>query len=111
MFPVYHVPNPQRLAFFKNPYEYHNTLSSEFELVTAENVQTILLQAICEFELLAGNEAYSGYYFVDWRINFWELKEYVQGNLDSLPQWAAHYFITLHDRAADILYFRLDIEQ
>lgn len=107
----YQGPFPHRLALFENPYEYHNSLSPEFEEVTAENVQAILQQAIWEFELLAGSEAYSGYYLVDWRINFWELKEYVQGNLDSLPQWAAHYFITLHDRAADILYFRLDIEQ
>lgn len=110
MLPNYHTPFPNRLALFENPYEYQSTLSSEFEMVTAENVQAILQQAIWEFELLAENEAYSGFYFVDWRINFWAFLEFVEISIELLPEKSAHYFLTLHDKAADILYSRLDLE-
>jgi hypothetical protein len=106
---AYQGPFPHRLSLFENPNEYNNSLSSEFNKVTAENVQAILQQAIWEFELLAGNEAYSGFYFVDWRINFEPVEKYVKANLKLLPQWAALYFLTLHDNAADILHERLEI--
>lgn len=60
-------------------------------------------QAIWEFELLAANKAYSGYYFVNWRIEFWALQEYVQVHQAWLPAQPATYLLTLHDKAADIL--------
>lgn len=103
-------PFPNRASFFYNQGLYRSSLTEEFQSINALNVEFILQQAIWEFELLAGTEAYAGYYFVDWRIEFWELHEYVQQHLEELPQWAANYFLTLHDKAAEILYRRLNIE-
>ena len=60
--------------------------------------------------MLAANEAYSGYYLVDWCINFLVLKEYLELNIKLLLEKSAHYFLTLHEKAADILYSRLDLE-
>jgi len=102
-------PFPHRKLFFADTGKYHSSLTEEFSPVTAANVEAILQQDIWEFELLTGSEAYSGYYFVDWRIEFWELQEYVQRHFDELPHWAANYFLTMHDKAAEILYRRLDI--
>ena len=103
-------PFPYRTQFFADPAKYNSSLSEEFNLVTAANVQAYMQQAIWEFELLAGNESYSGYFLVDWRINFWPLNEFVHQNLDELPREQANYFLTLHHKAADILYQRLGIE-
>jgi hypothetical protein len=103
-------PFPHGKVYFANPYEYTSGYTAEFEPVTADNVQAILQQAIWEFDLLAGNDAYSDYCLGDWRLNFWALQEYVAEHIDELPPWASTYFLTLHDKAADILYERLEIE-
>lgn len=104
-------PFPHRKVLFADATKEMSRLQEDFNMVTAENVTACMQQAIWEFELLAANEAYSGYYFVNWRIEFWPLQEYVQLNQTSLPAQPATYFLTLHDKAADLLYERLDIEQ
>ena len=63
--------------FFPDNYEYRVQIQRiEYE-ITLLNISSLCHMANQQFEYLSSNKKKSGLYFVDWRINYWNLNDFI----------------------------------
>ena len=78
--------------------------------VTNKNIKELAEIAIKQFDFLLQNENLSGYYFVDWRIAFSQLEEYIKTNKTLIKENISIIeFLICYNVSSEILYNRLDI--
>ena len=89
-------------------------LSNKFELVTNENFYEFCAIANSQFNYLYSNRKLSGFYFVDFRCNFWELEKFILLNLSKITDTSIllvmSEFINNYELSGDILYERFEEE-
>ena len=89
-------------------------LSSKYELVTDENFYEFCTIANNQFNYLYTNRELSGFYFVDFRCNFWELQKYILPNISKITDTSIllvmSEFINNYELSGDILYERFEEE-
>jgi len=87
-------------------------LSNKYELVTDENFYDFCTIANNQFNYLYTNRELSGFYFVDFRCNFWELQKYILLNLSKITDTSIilvfNGFLNNYELAGDILYERFE---
>ena len=99
------------------PADYSNKqvgLSNKYDLVTDDNFYEFCTIANSEFDYLYSNRKLSGFYFVDFRCNFWELEKFILLNLSKITDTSIHLviceFINNYELSVDILYERFEEE-
>lgn len=88
-----------------------STCVNKYEKVTDGNYKSLCLIALEQYHILFSNENLSGFYIVDWRINFNSLRLFIENGLnkDSISLNEMQ-FIKNYDTSAKVLYDRLGIE-
>lgn len=88
-----------------------STCIDKYEQVTEGNYKVLCLLAIEQYEILFSNENLSGFYIVDWRINFNSLRMFLDNvSIKDLISLNENRFIEYYDISAQVLYDRLGIE-
>ena len=78
--------------------------------VTNKNIKELAEIAIKQFDYLLQNENLSGYYFVDWRIAFSQLEEYIKTNKTLIKENISIIeFLICYNVSSEILYDRLGV--
>jgi len=89
-------------------------LSNKYELVTDENFYEFCTIANSQFDYLYSNRNLSGFYFVDFRCNFWELEKFILLNHfkinDTSMLLVMSEFLNNYELASEILYERFEQE-
>ena len=89
-------------------------LSKKYELVTNENFYSFCTIAKSQFDYLYSNKKLSGFYFVDFRCNFWELEKFILLNFSNYTDdsilLVINEFLTNYDLSGDILLERFEEE-
>ena len=78
--------------------------------VTNKNIKKLAEIAVKQFDFLLQNENLSGYYFVDWRIAFSQLEEYIKTNKTLIKENISIIeFLICYNVSSEILYDRLGV--
>ena len=78
--------------------------------VTNKNIKELAEIALKQFDFLVQNETLSGYYFVDWRIAFSQLEEYIKTNKTLIKENISIIeFLICYNVSSEILYDRLGV--
>lgn len=83
-------------------------LTKMFEDVNDENYLDYIKLANIQYNNLLQNENCSGYYFVNWRVNFANLHEFVLTNLKEGAEVST--FLNYYEQSAPLLYKKLGLE-
>jgi len=90
-------------------------LSNKYELVTNENFYEFCTIANSQFNYLYSNRKLSGFYFVDFRCNFWELEKFILFNLSKINDTSIlsvmSEFLNNYELSGEILYERFEEEE
>ena len=92
--------------------DYKVDLFDELENLEVTNMNIVELTeiAIKQFDYLLQNENLSGYYFVDWRIAFSQLEEYIKTNKTLIKENISIIeFLICYNVSSEILYDRLGV--
>ena len=79
-----------------------------FEDVNDENYLEYIKLANIQYNYLFQNENCSGYHFVNWRVNFANLHEFVLTNLKEGAEVST--FLNYYEQSAPLLYKKLGLE-
>jgi hypothetical protein len=83
-------------------------LTDMFESVSEYNYLQFCQIANIQYIILFKNEKSSGYDFVNWRVNFANLNEFIMDNLKNGEEISE--FLKLYDESAPVLYKKLGLE-
>ena len=83
-------------------------LTKIFEEVNEENYLNFSEMANIQYNYLLQNENCSGYYFVNWRVNFADLNRYNMEN--SKVEAEVTTFLKYYEESAPLLYKKLGLE-
>ena len=83
-------------------------LTEMFEKVTEFNFLQYSQLANIQYNFLFNNKKSSGYHFVNWRVNFGNLHEFILGNSKSGP--VISKFLKSYEESAPLLYKMLGLE-
>lgn len=83
-------------------------LTKIFEIVNEDNYVNFSQLANIQYNYLLQNENSSGYHFVNWRVNFVDLHEFVLKN--SKGDTEVITFLKYYEESAPLLYKKLGLE-
>jgi hypothetical protein len=95
----------------QNQEEYDDTLyplTDIFEKVTESNYLQYLKIANIQYDFLVNNKSSNGYHFVNWRVNYGNLHDFVIEN--SKLGVDIFTFLKYYEESAPILYNKLGLE-
>ena len=81
-----------------------------YDGINIENCEQICMYAIAQFNFIKTNINLSGYYFVDWRVKYVNLEDFILTNKIINISFTAKEFIDKYDEAAILLYERLGVD-
>lgn len=91
---------------------YQSSLVDDYDLVTKENSKEFAIKALEQFNIMFKYKNISGFFIVDWRVNFFKLFEYfVNNKLAQDKNIIVLEFMNVYkSESADLLYKRLGME-
>jgi hypothetical protein len=99
------------MEYALNDDDYTTTVADAYENVTEGNWHQFLQEAMGQYRAIMADDRISGFYLVDWRVNFFNLNDYIRANVlnDDCPA-EAREFTEAFEESMDTLYRRLGIE-